>query len=113
MAMLMHVSVCRLLELQRCWSSRIRSYGRLQYVLVRRIGTVVLSLASCVVLLGCSLSVCSGQLGGQTAETYKGMVRSDMSKPALILFTTRVHTTKYAVKILAANAHCKYFFKNC
>jgi hypothetical protein len=26
-------------------------------------------------------------------------------------FTTRVHTTKYTVKILAANTHCKYFFK--
>jgi hypothetical protein len=46
------------------------------------------------------------------ACTYKGMVRSDMSKPALIfLFTTRVHTTKYTVKILAANTHCKYFLK--
>jgi hypothetical protein len=42
------------------------------------------------------------------------MVRSEMSKPALIFFSTaRVHTTKYTVKILAANTHCKYFFKNC
>jgi hypothetical protein len=39
------------------------------------------------------------------------MVRSDMSKPALIFFTAKVHTTKYTVKILAANTHCKYFFK--
>jgi hypothetical protein len=39
------------------------------------------------------------------------MVRSDMSKPALIsFFTARVHTTKSTVKILAANTHCKYFF---
>jgi hypothetical protein len=29
------------------------------------------------------------------------------------LFTARVHTTKSTVKILAANIHCKYFFKNC
>jgi hypothetical protein len=44
--------------------------------------------------------------------TYKGMVRSDMSKPALIFFfTARVHTTKYIIKILAANTHCKYFLK--
>jgi hypothetical protein len=28
-------------------------------------------------------------------------------------FTTRVHTTKSTVKILAANTRCKYFFKNC
>jgi hypothetical protein len=26
-------------------------------------------------------------------------------------FTARVHTTKYTVKILAANTHCKYFLK--
>jgi hypothetical protein len=40
------------------------------------------------------------------------MVRSDMSKPALIFFfTARVHTTKSTVKILAANTHCKYFLK--
>jgi hypothetical protein len=40
--------------------------------------------------------------------TNKGMVRSDISKPALIfLFTARVHTTKSNVKILAANTHCK------
>jgi hypothetical protein len=45
--------------------------------------------------------------------THKGMVRSDMSKPALIFFpTVRVHTTKSTVKILAANTHWKYFFKN-
>jgi hypothetical protein len=45
-------------------------------------------------------------------ESYKGMVRSDMSKPALIFFfTARVHTTKSTVKILAANTHCKYFLK--
>jgi hypothetical protein len=44
--------------------------------------------------------------------TDKGMVRSDMSKPALIFFfTARVHITKYTVKILAANTHCKYFLK--
>jgi hypothetical protein len=44
--------------------------------------------------------------------TDKGMVRSDMSIPALIFFfTTRVHTTKSTVKILAANTHCKYFLK--
>jgi hypothetical protein len=42
-------------------------------------------------------------------KTHKGMVRSDMSKPALI-FTARVHITKSTVKILAANTHCKYFF---
>jgi hypothetical protein len=42
----------------------------------------------------------------------KGMVRSYMSKPALIFFfTARVHTTKSTVKILAANMHCKYFLK--
>jgi hypothetical protein len=34
-----------------------------------------------------------------------------MSKPALIFFTARVHTTKSTVKILAANMHCKYFLK--
>jgi hypothetical protein len=40
------------------------------------------------------------------------MVRSDMSKPALIsFFNARVHTTKSTVKILAANTHCKYFLK--
>jgi hypothetical protein len=45
-------------------------------------------------------------------RTDKGMVRSDMSKPGLIFFfTARVHTTKYTVKILAANTHCKYFLK--
>jgi hypothetical protein len=39
-------------------------------------------------------------------STHKGTVRSDMSKPALIFFfTARVHTTKYTVKILAANTH--------
>jgi hypothetical protein len=46
------------------------------------------------------------------AKSHKGMVRSDMSKPALIFFSTaRVHTTKYTVKILAANTQCKYFLK--
>jgi hypothetical protein len=45
-------------------------------------------------------------------QSDKGMVRSDMSKPALIFyFTARVHTTKSTVKILAANMHCKYFLK--
>jgi hypothetical protein len=40
------------------------------------------------------------------------MVRSDMSKPALIFFfTATVHTTKSIVKILAANTQCKYFLK--
>jgi hypothetical protein len=40
----------------------------------------------------------------------KEIARSDMSKPAMIsFFTARVHTTKYTVKILAANTHCKYF----
>jgi hypothetical protein len=40
------------------------------------------------------------------------MVRSDMSKSALIFFfTARVHTTKSTVKILAAKTHCKYFLK--
>jgi hypothetical protein len=35
-----------------------------------------------------------------------------MSKPALIFFfTARVHTTKFTVKILAANTHRKYFLK--
>jgi hypothetical protein len=44
--------------------------------------------------------------------TNKGMVRYDMSKPALIFFfTARVHTTKSTVKILAANTHSKYFLK--
>jgi hypothetical protein len=44
--------------------------------------------------------------------TNKGMVRSDMSKPALIFFfTARVHTTKSTIKILAANTRCKYFLK--
>jgi hypothetical protein len=42
--------------------------------------------------------------------SHKGMVRSDMSKPALILFfTARGHTTKSTIKILAVNTHCKYF----
>jgi hypothetical protein len=41
----------------------------------------------------------------------KGMVQSDTSKPALIFFTARIHTTKSTVKILAANMHCKYFLK--
>jgi hypothetical protein len=42
----------------------------------------------------------------------KGMVRSDISKPAMIFFfTARVHTTKSTIKILAANTHCKYFLK--
>jgi hypothetical protein len=46
------------------------------------------------------------------AVHYKGMVRSDMPKPALIsFFTARVHATKSTVKILAANTHCKYFLK--
>jgi hypothetical protein len=41
-----------------------------------------------------------------------GMVRSDISKPALIFFfTARVHRTKSTVKILAAKTHCKYFLK--
>jgi hypothetical protein len=45
-------------------------------------------------------------------RSNKGMVRSDMLKPALIsFFTARVHTTKSTVKILAANTHCKYFLK--
>jgi hypothetical protein len=45
-------------------------------------------------------------------STDKGMVRSDISKPALILFfTARVHTTKSTVKIVAAKTHCKYFLK--
>jgi hypothetical protein len=45
-------------------------------------------------------------------QTHKEMVRSDMSKPALIFFfTARVHTTKYTIKILAANTYCKYFLK--
>jgi hypothetical protein len=44
-------------------------------------------------------------------QSHKGMVRSDVSKPALIFFTARVHTTKSTVKILAANTHCKYFLK--
>jgi hypothetical protein len=44
--------------------------------------------------------------------TDKGMVQSDMSKPALIFFfTARIHKTKSTVKILAANTHCKYFLK--
>jgi hypothetical protein len=42
----------------------------------------------------------------------KGMIRSDMSKPALIFFfTARVHTTKSTIKILTANTHCKNFLK--
>jgi hypothetical protein len=45
-------------------------------------------------------------------RTNKRMVRSDMSKPALIFFfTARVYTTEYTVNILAANTHCKYFLK--
>jgi hypothetical protein len=48
----------------------------------------------------------------QVKPTHKGMVRSDMLKPALIFFfTTRVHTTKSTDKILAAKTHCKYFLK--
>jgi hypothetical protein len=39
------------------------------------------------------------------------MVRSDMSKPALIFFfTARVHTIKSTVKILAANCRSYSFF---
>jgi hypothetical protein len=61
----------------------------------------------------------SGDLAGQFfiffyywwGGTNKGMVRADMSKPALIFFTARVHTTKSTVKMLAANTHCKYFLK--
>jgi hypothetical protein len=50
--------------------------------------------------------------GRCTKWTHKGMVRSDMSKPALIFFSTaRVHTTKSTVKVLAANSHRKYFLK--
>jgi hypothetical protein len=47
-------------------------------------------------------------------ETHKGMVRSDMSKHALIFFfslTARVHITKSTIKILAAKTRCKYFLK--
>jgi hypothetical protein len=51
------------------------------------------------------------QLSRSYLKTDKGMVRSDMSKPALIFFSARVHTTKYTVKILAANTHCKHFLK--
>jgi hypothetical protein len=50
--------------------------------------------------------------GRRTKWTHKGMVRSDMSKPALIFFSTaRVHTTTSTIKILAANTHWKYFLK--
>jgi hypothetical protein len=50
--------------------------------------------------------------GRRIKWTHKGMVRSDISKPAMIfLFTARVHTTKSTVKILAAKSHCKYFLK--
>jgi hypothetical protein len=51
-----------------------------------------------------------------TNGNNKGMVRSDISKPALIFFfffTARVHPTKSTVKILAAKTHSNYFFKNC
>jgi hypothetical protein len=44
--------------------------------------------------------------------TDKGMVQSNMSKPTLIVFTARIHTTKSTVKILSANTHWKYFLKN-
>jgi hypothetical protein len=40
------------------------------------------------------------------------MVRSDMSKPVLIFFSTaRIHTIKSTIKILAANTHCKYLLE--
>jgi hypothetical protein len=46
------------------------------------------------------------------SASHKGMVRSDISKPTLIFFSTaRVHTTNSTVKILAAKMHCKYFLK--
>jgi hypothetical protein len=46
------------------------------------------------------------------SSTEKGMVRSDMSKHALIFFfTARVHIIRSTIKILAANTHCKYFLK--
>jgi hypothetical protein len=50
------------------------------------------------------------RLSESTAVSHKGMVQSDMSKPALIFFfTARIHTTKSTVNILAANTDCKYF----
>jgi hypothetical protein len=44
--------------------------------------------------------------------SHKGMVRSDMSKPALIFFSCKsTHKKKSTIKILSANTRCKYFLK--
>jgi hypothetical protein len=66
MAMLVHVSVCWPLELQRSWSRRIRKFDRLQSILARRTGTVFLPQVCCVMLLDNSVIVYSGQLGDRT-----------------------------------------------
>jgi hypothetical protein len=39
-----------------------------------------------------------------------GLIRHVETCPDFF-FTARVYTTKYTVKILAANTHCKYFLK--
>jgi hypothetical protein len=40
-----------------------------------------------------------------------GPIRHVESCPDFFFFTARVHTTKFTIKILATNTHCKYFFK--
>jgi hypothetical protein len=56
--------------------------------------------------------MCDNMFSDRPSRSNKGMVWSDMSKPALIsFFTAKVHTTKSTLKILAANMHCKYFLK--
>jgi hypothetical protein len=44
-------------------------------------------------------------------DSHKGMVRSDMSKPALIFFSLQEYTQQNPLKIVATNTHCKYFLK--
>jgi hypothetical protein len=66
MAMLVHVGVCWLLELKRTWFCRITKFGRLQRIWVRRIATVLIPQLCCVLLLGGSVPLRSGQPGGRT-----------------------------------------------
>jgi hypothetical protein len=60
--MSVHDNVCRLLELWRSWSCRIRKFGRLPCILVRRTGAVFLPRVCYVMLLGSRVFLCSGQL---------------------------------------------------
>jgi hypothetical protein len=45
-------------------------------------------------------------------EQGNGPIRHVETCPDFFL-TARVHTTTSTIKILAANTHCRYFFKNC